>query len=90
MSISEDSVLTRFLDGLFSEIPILGIFSGYVFHPSYAVIGNDGTVVARLRKRAAFLERCFTLEKLTDLEPEQELEILLSCLMMILLERRRG
>ncbi len=90
MSIREESVMTRLLDALLSEIPILGMFTGYFFHPSYAVTTADGKIVARLRKRAAFLESKFTLEKLADLEPEQELEILLSCLMMILLERHRG
>jgi hypothetical protein len=30
--IREESVFVRFMDGLFGEIPILGIFSGYVLH----------------------------------------------------------
>ncbi len=90
MTLQEESVMTRFLDGFLSEIPILGLFTGYFFHPSYAVRTTDGKIVARLRKRSAFLEGRFTLEKLADLPPEQELEILLSCLMMLILERQRG
>ena len=90
MSIREENVWTRVLDGFLSEIPILGLFTGYLFHPSYAVTTTDGKIVARLRKRAAFLEGRFTLDKLAELQPEQELEILLSCLMMLLLERHRS
>jgi hypothetical protein len=90
MTIQEESVMVRFLDGLFSSIPILGIFSGYFFHPTYAVARQDGTVVARLRKQAAFLEGRFTLEQVGPLAAEEQFEIMLSCLMMALLERERG
>jgi uncharacterized protein YxjI len=90
MSIEEESVLTRMLDGLVEQIPVIGMFSGYLFHPAYAIRSREGTTVARLRKRAALLEGRFTLEKLTELSDEQELEILLSVLMMALLERHRG
>ena len=34
-SVSEKSVFTRFLDGLFGEIPIIGFLTGYVANPSY-------------------------------------------------------
>lgn len=82
--------MVRFLDGLFSSIPVLGMFSGYLFHPTYAVTRQDGTVVARLRKKAAFLEGRFTLEQVGPLAEEEQNEIMLSCLMMALLERDRG
>ncbi len=90
MSIQEESVMMRMLDNVLGEIPILGIFTGYFFNPTYAILNAEGVLVARLRKRAAFLDKFFTLEKFADLSAEQELEILLSCLMMTLLERNRG
>ncbi|MDB6172757.1 MAG: hypothetical protein JWL59_2068 [Chthoniobacteraceae bacterium] len=90
MSIQEESVMMRMLDNVLGEIPILGMFTGYFFNPSYAVVSAEGVLVAKLRKRASFLDKHFTLEKLADLTSEQELEILLSCLMMTLLERHRG
>ncbi|RYD46185.1 MAG: hypothetical protein EOP83_30065 [Verrucomicrobiaceae bacterium] len=63
MSIQEESVAVRIFDSILSQIPILGMFSGYFLHPTYAIRKADGTLVARLRKRAAFLEGRFTLEK---------------------------
>lgn len=90
MTIEEESVLVRMLDGVAASVPVVGVFSGYLFHPSYAVKTADGRLVARLRKKAAFLEGAFQLEQHGELTNEQELEILLSCLMMTLLERQRG
>jgi hypothetical protein len=41
-------------DSLFSEIPILGMFRGYAFHPEYLGTQEDGTAVMRLKKEPAF------------------------------------
>ena len=90
MTIQEESVMVRILDSFISQIPVLGMFSGYFLHPTYAVKRANGTLVARLRKRAAFLEGRFTLEREGELSGEEELEVMLSCLMMTLLERSRG
>jgi len=90
MTIQEESVMTRFLDGLFSSIPIIGLFAGYLFHPTYAIAKQDGTVVARLRKQAALFEGRFSLEQVAPLSAEEQMDIVLSCLMMTLLERDRG
>ena len=44
----------------------------------------------RLTKQAAFFEGRFRIDKLTDLTPREELNLFLSFLMLVLLERRRG
>jgi hypothetical protein len=90
MNVREESVLTRFLDGAFQEIPILGIFSGYVFNPSYLVSRLDGAPVMRLKKQPAFLEGRFAISKLGELTLQEEQRILLGLIMMTLLERMRG
>ncbi len=94
MTIQEENPFVKLIDGLLQAVPIVGpafnIFSGFFLHPTYGVTARDGAKVARLRKRRAFFEGRFTLEKLGALSPEQEMEILLSCLMMLLLERSRG
>ncbi|HEX8295952.1 MAG TPA: hypothetical protein VF593_06600 [Chthoniobacteraceae bacterium] len=90
MTIQEENPFAKIFDSLLGQIPILGVLTAYLFHPRYAVRTADGTIVARLTKRAALLEGKFTLEQLGDLQDEQSLEILLSCLMMLLLERNRG
>ena len=90
MTIQEESVMVRFLDGLFSSIPLIGLFAGYLFHPTYAIARPDGVVVARLTKQAALFEGRFVLEQLAPMSAEEQFDIVLSCLMMTLLERERG
>lgn len=89
-SIQEENGWTKVLDSLLGEIPILGIFSGYFLHPSYLAARADGTPAMRLTKQPAFWEGRFRIEKLADLTPREELNLFLSFLMMVLLERRRG
>jgi hypothetical protein len=90
MTIREENAWVKVLDGLFGGIPIIGMFSGYVFNPAFLVSRSDGTVVMRLAKQPAFFESKFTINKQAALDESQETCILLSLLMMILLERSRG
>ena len=89
-TVSEDNALVKVLDATFGEIPVLGMFTGYFFHPSYTVKASDGTEVVKARKEPAFFEGRFSIEKLIDLDEVTELRILMSLLMMVLLERSRG
>ncbi|MNV01193.1 hypothetical protein D3C71_913890 [compost metagenome] len=89
--IMEENAWTKIMDGLFSDIPVLGMFTGYVFNPKYIVGRPDGTKVMRLKKDPSFFGRKFTVEKIGDTHNASEDEcIVLSLMMMILLERRRG
>lgn len=90
MTIQEANPWSKVFDSLFGEIPIVGMFSGYVFHPSYNVLRPDGSAVMRLTKEPAFFEGKFRIEKLGAMEPGEELRVLLGLLMMVLLERHRG
>jgi uncharacterized protein YxjI len=90
MTIQEESAWTKVLDGLVGEIPILGMFTGYLFHPAYLVSRQDGTVVLRLEKQPAFFEGKFIIEKKAEMDGQEEERALLSVIMMILLERLRG
>ena len=90
-SIQEGNAWVKVMDSFLGEIPILGMFTGYFFHPSYMATRNDGGAPAmRLTKQPAFWEGRFQIEKLTDLTPREELNLFLSFLMLILLERQRG
>jgi len=86
----EEDPWVKVIDGIVGDIPVLGLFSGYLFHPSYLVEDGAGRPVMRLVKKPAFFESKFRVEKLKELEPRQEEAILLGLLMMILLERSRG
>jgi len=89
--IQEANPFVKMLDGLVGEIPIIGMFSGYMLHPSYvATRGEGGELVQRLTKQPAFLEGRFGLTQEGPANEGEQLALLLSFLMMNLLERARG
>ncbi|MBK7934354.1 MAG: hypothetical protein IPK01_12885 [Acidobacteria bacterium] len=90
MEIHEENGWIKVVDSLLGEVPILGMFTGYFFNPSYIVTRMDGTQGARLKKQPAFMEGIFELEPLVPIPAEDEAELLLSVLTMTLLERNRG
>ncbi len=77
-------------DTLLSEIPLLGMFSGYFFNPSYVLKRPDGTLVATFTKQSSFFGRKFLLDQNDKFEHGEEERIKLGVMMMALLERRRG
>jgi len=90
MTIQEENPWVRVIDGFFNQIPIVGLFSGYMFHPAFLVMRPDETVVMRVQKQPAFFEGKFTIEKQAEFDDAEEKRIMLSVLMMLLLERTRG
>ena len=89
-SVNEENPLIKVFDGLFDDIPILGMFTGYFFNPTYLVTRPDGTAIARLSKEKSFFGRRFSVDKLAEFETGEENRLLLGLMMMILLERQRG
>lgn len=89
-SIQEENPWIKILDGLFSEIPIVGMFTGYVFNPAYIVQRPDGRKVMYLSKVPSFLSRIFNIKALDKLNQQEEAQVLLSLMMLLLLERNRG
>ena len=90
MNIQEKNPWVKVADALFAEIPIVGLFTGYVFNPKYIVSRNDENVVMHLEKIPSFLSRQFTIKASDRINSRQEEQVLLSLLMMLLLERNRG
>lgn len=90
LTIHEENPWVRVIDGIVGELPLIGMLSGYLFHPAYLVDRDDGTTLMRLEKQPAFFESKFKIEKLADMQPTEETRVLLSLLMMVLLERSRG
>lgn len=94
--IREDNPWTKIGDAVLSSVPVVSMFSGYIFHPSYTAYAGTSRddlshPVMRLDKQPAFWEGVFTIEKLDEsLSDEVEQRLLLSMFMMIQLERRRG
>jgi uncharacterized protein YxjI len=90
MMIAEENPWVKVFDGLLGEIPIVGMFTGYLFHPAYLVTHTNGALLMRLEKQQAFFEVKYVIEKQVDMPPAEETRALLSLIMMILLERGRG
>ena len=90
LRINEENGWVKVGDALLGELPIIGMFTGYLFNPSYMISRADGSPVARLKKQPAFFEGKFNLEPQIQLSGNEETLVLLSVLMMTLLERRRG
>lgn len=88
--INEDNAWVKVLDGLVGELPIIGMFTGYFFNPSYSVKDTSGKVLFTLKKMPSLFGRRFQLDRLVDIPDEDETLIILSYLMMVLLERARG
>jgi hypothetical protein len=88
--VREENPWAKVFDSLLTEVPVLNFFTGYLFHPTYAVSRPDGTKIARLSKVNSFLGRRFVIDKLAAFDNAEEERILLGLMMMILLERRRG
>ena len=90
LEIREENPWSKVADTLLGEVPLLGMLSGYLFHPAYRVSRGDGTLVLRAQKQPAFLEGKFSVTKESEASTTEEALGVLSLLMMLLLERRRG
>jgi len=90
LNINEENGWVKVMDALFGEIPIVGMFSGYLFNPTYIISRIDGTPIARLAKQPAFMQGEFKLEPMQQLVGDEETRVLLGALTMTLLERMRG
>lgn len=88
--INEDNGWIKVFDSFLGEIPILGMLTGYFLNPSYTVKDNAGKEYFRLKKMPSLVGRRFQLERLIDIDDEDESLVILSFLMMVLLERARG
>lgn len=88
--IREENAWVKVADGLLGQIPILNIFTGYMFNPSYVVLDKHEQIVIRLKKDASFFGRKFTLSQVKPTDADDDHRVMLSLMMLVLLERRRG
>lgn len=89
-TIREANPMVKVIDNLVGQIPIVGLLTLYFFHPKYIATRADGTEVMSLTKQPAFLEGRFGIERLGQTTPRETLNLILSFLQLVLLERRRG
>ncbi len=90
MHIREENPWKKFVESLLGEIPIVGFVALYLINPSYLITMADGTTAMRVVKKPSILERYFVIEKVNEVDQDDELRALLSLIMMVLLEKSRG
>ncbi len=90
LEIHEENAWVKVIDALVGEIPVIGMFTGYMFNPAYLVTRTDNTQIARLQKQPAFFESKFEVSTQMQMSDSEESIVLLSVLTMTLLERARG
>ncbi len=89
--IRETNPWAKFIDGLVGSIPLIGLLTLYLFHPSYgATRKSDGALAIKVTKQPAFLEGRFAIERVSAATDRETLNLILSFFMLCLLERRRG
>lgn len=88
--IREANPMAKVMDGLVGSIPVVGLLSGFLFHPKYIATRTNGGPAMSVTKVPAFLEGRFLLERLGPATDRETLNLILAFLMLTLLERRRG
>lgn len=88
--VEEANAFAKVMDGLFSQVPILGLFTGYVFNPKYNVTDSSGQIVGVFTKEASFLGTKFRLDSTADLSEDEKERLILGLMMMVFLEKQRG
>ena len=94
--VKEDNPWTKVIDALMNEVPFLGFFTGYFFNPSYTAYRganreDESQPVMKLEKQPAFFESSYHIQLVDQsISQAEELQLILSLLMIVQLERRRG
>ena len=88
--ISEENAWVKVLDALFGSIPILSMFTGYFFNPTYLLTNRSENIIVKLKKQPSFFGREFEVEKIGSIDNDDDDRIMLGLMMMILLERHKG
>lgn len=90
MTIREENPWAKMADSVLGAVPLIGLVSGYLFHPTYRITRPDGTLVFRARKEAALKKGLFRITNESEASTWEESLGLLGLLMMVLLERGRA
>lgn len=89
--VREENPWAKVGDHFLGEIPILGFFAGYLFHPKYLISTAEGGAVLRATKQPALFEGKFLIERLeTPLSAEDERLLVIGAVTAVMLEKNRG
>lgn len=91
LEIREANPWSKVADSVFGNLPLIGMLSGYLFHPAYHVsYCQGGATLLRVAKQPALWEGRYTIDRTGKGDPDDERLAVLCVLMMLLLERGRG
>lgn len=89
--VREENPWAKVGDHFLGEIPILGFFAGYLFHPKYLIRTAAGDDVLRITKQPALFEGRFEVTRIpAALSPEDERLLLIGAVTAVMLEKNRG
>lgn len=88
-TIKERNPWTKFFDGLFGEIPLIGMLSGYILNPSYLLTNAEEKILFEIKKEPSFFGRKFSVYKENNVEIDDE-RFIVSLMLMVLIERNNG
>lgn len=90
MTIREEEPWKRFVESVLGEIPVVGFLAIYLLNPTYLVTMANGAPALRVIKKPSIFERYFVIEKVAEVDPDDELRALLALITMVILEKSRG
>ncbi|HSH31172.1 MAG TPA: hypothetical protein VK963_00715 [Candidatus Saccharimonadales bacterium] len=90
--VREANPWVKFFDGLLGEVPILSLFTGYLFHPKYLITDTSGGVLGELEKRPGFFEQNYLLQssQLAALDETAQHTLVVLLMAVALREHVRG
>lgn len=90
-TMSEANPWVKVLDGVFQQVPFVGLLAGYVLHPRYVVRrAGDDAAALQIRKEAALFEASYVLSDPAGLSEADAELVVFATLMALVLERTRG
>ncbi len=92
--IGELNPWAKVMDNMFGEIPILGLLTGFLFHPMYSIRAADdsGRELGRIHKQRAFFEGRFAIYDggLSQFDVSTQRHIIALIMVAVLMERNSG
>ena len=89
-TIKEEKPFAKVMDTLVGQLPGVALVCNYIFNPSYIVTTEAGADLFRITKEPSFWGGLFKIDKLAEVDSNDEIRCMMGLLMMIFLEKSRG
>lgn len=92
VTISELNPFAKLMDAFLSQVPFIGLVSGYVFQPKYGIFDQSNVQIGQLDKLPAFFEGLYNLSSNAIATADEATQRNFAALMMVVVlrERMRG